>query len=221
LAFVNAAVKDPQATLREELNHALQHSLVADKTLFDHLHDSAVDFVETSDAGFLAAEKLARLGYDFSFSPGKAAAEVGVRLMDAGRWREICYSIEQAEELSALYVQLLEKEYGHEATSEIRQLIAEALESNRKSANLDAERTNAEKGNPLRQQQSERRPGTGLGPDDDVFDDSLDYSLADHQNSLFGDAENQDVARSAALDKDNGKHQAGEVIARHREIAEP
>ncbi len=111
--------------LTEEVNHAVQRAETG--PLQNHLGSSARGFL-ASPAAIRALGILKDAGYDdLDTQHGRAAAELGAALMQPGRYQELKLSLPEARALADDYMARLEKEYGSEATPEIRRRIAEAL----------------------------------------------------------------------------------------------
>jgi hypothetical protein len=182
------------AVLEEELNHALQFAETGN--VLEHLKDSARDF---AGFGTPARDYLEiRNGYRF-VSEGQAALEIGARLM-SGEYARLGLDQRQGIALSERYVQLLKKEYGDHAAKGIIQKVE------------DARRSVLGRSAPARGGDQPRRTGepptegsgtpTSLrerGLFDAADDDDTD---AKRQNPLFDASENQEVAESAARDRD-------------------
>ncbi len=126
-------VKDHQAipdarratALTEEVNHAAQYAGTGD--LRTHLRGSAAAFTRQGSLGSAAQQALENNnGYQFN-SPHEAAVEIGVRLMEPGRYQELGLSKAQAHALAFEYMQRLEKEYGRAAVSRITSRIKDAF----------------------------------------------------------------------------------------------
>jgi hypothetical protein len=122
----HASLPDEQraTVLNEELNHAMQRA--ATGPLDKHLGASAKGFIE-GPLGSRAVQALEQnLEYHFR-SPGEAATEVGVRLMQPNQYQELGLSRAEARALASEYMQRLDKEYGHAAVSKIASRIIDAF----------------------------------------------------------------------------------------------
>jgi hypothetical protein len=129
LLFVKDHQAIPDATrgsaLTEEVNHAAQYAGTGD--LRTHLRGSASGLTRQGSLGSIAQQALeSELGYQFN-SPHEAAAEIGVRLMEPGRYQELGLSKAQAHALAFEYMQRLEKEYGRAAVDKITSRVRDAF----------------------------------------------------------------------------------------------
>jgi hypothetical protein len=112
------------ATLEEELNHALQYVLTGPAET--HLGASAQAFIRTPIGARAETSLKVNFGYNFQ-TPGKAAYEIGERLMRKGGYKDLNISLQEVRTLAADYVRFLRKEHGDQAADQIGSRIAEAL----------------------------------------------------------------------------------------------
>ena len=110
-----------QIAFREELRHSMQAKL-SGGSLRAHLGESAEPFFSDPNAR-MARVALEMRGYE-SATPGQQAAELGVRLMEPGRYRELDLNLNQARGLAARYARALRGKYGH---SEAQPLASEIV----------------------------------------------------------------------------------------------
>ena len=104
-----------QIHFREELHHAMQADLGGGESLVAHIWRSQVPFYQNLSAR-IAVKALGRYG---KISDGQMAAEIGVRLMDSGRFAELGLQYNQGRSLAAHYIRTLRKEYGQTAPRDI------------------------------------------------------------------------------------------------------
>ena len=113
--------------LNEELDHRLQSVLAGGKAAKFHLSEPASQrFTQGTPQGRTAAGTLSRYGFT---TEGEAASEIGVRLMDQGRYQELDLSRPEARSLGAQYVRALRKEHGSVKPRDIAKRVFTALRS--------------------------------------------------------------------------------------------
>ncbi len=100
-----------QKSFREEIHHAMQADLRGGENLIHHMGRSRALFLRDVNER-TAARALDGRGYR-NISGGQMAAEIGVRLMDPGRFGELGLQYKQARSLAAHYLRALRIEYGH------------------------------------------------------------------------------------------------------------
>ena len=134
---------DIQQTLREELNHAKQDRLDW-RGVDQHLYgDEQPDIAAIRFENYPLTKKAIMhlelfYGYDLS-SRYKAAAEVGVRLMVPGRFKEMGLTVQEGRRLAAKYIKELRRAYGKTKPAEIAKDVFDALRPSRASANRAAQ----------------------------------------------------------------------------------
>jgi N12 class adenine-specific DNA methylase/broad specificity phosphatase PhoE len=114
-----------QSALNEEISHALQAEASPTKTLESHLAQSR-QAILGSPLGKKAVRAIDALGYK-NYPEGQKMAEIGARLMEPGRFRELGLKYREARKLGAQYIQALRKEYGSEPARELSERTATAL----------------------------------------------------------------------------------------------
>ncbi len=121
-AYLSA--EERSTALEEDLDHALQ---TTGGPLPEHLGASAKAFVIRPLPLRSNAALEKRFGYKIE-NPGQRAAEIGVRLMRSGGYKELGLSPQEARSLAVGYVRTLRKEHGRETARKIGNRIFEALD---------------------------------------------------------------------------------------------
>jgi hypothetical protein len=99
---------DRQTSFREELYHAMQAHLGGGENLNEHLRPSTARFFSNPNARTAWDTLRQNPGYR-NASEGQLAAEIGVRLMESGRFQELGLQYNQARDLAAHYLRAPEE----------------------------------------------------------------------------------------------------------------
>ena len=197
-----------QRALDEEIGHAMQSQLNYGAGLTGHGIGARSGYLPGERDAFLsdpvarrAFENLASRSQFYARAPdGVKMAEVGVRLMNAGRFEELGLDWNQARSLAARYIRALRQAYGSQTPRDIARRINRAFGSPAKGG--ATEHGALPEG--ARPAGRERLAG-GAGPDLSGGGPEIAHSARDAESdtpSLFNADETERVGEEAALDRD-------------------